>query len=65
MFVDKSVQARRLKICDGCDGSRWTYGAGLTCGLFMQPTKGEKPTCGCKLTWKTKIEGQRCPRGKW
>ena len=58
-------QKKRLEICNSCSSSQWTFGAGLTCGPFMRPQKGDEPTCGCKLTWKTSLPKSKCPQNKW
>lgn len=65
-LASKEKRAKRMLICLGCPSSRRSYGAGLTCGKFMAgDMKADPPTCGCKLSWKTSLEEQKCPQGKW
>ena len=56
----------RINICKKCPQVRLSKGIGLTCGVFLLPNyvEGGK-TCGCKLSWKAKIENQTCPQEKW
>lgn len=48
-IVSKEEQKRRLDICKGCE--------------FFKHGTCEK--CGCVTNFKTKLESENCPIGKW
>ena len=55
---------KRIEICKKCPAVRNSMGVGLTCGVFLLPDY-IPDTCGCKLSWKAKLENQSCPHKKW
>ena len=66
--ANKELKDKRIEICSKCSLSEYSAKIGVTCGRFLRPTyddKGEKLTCGCKLSWKTSLFSQKCPQKKW
>jgi hypothetical protein len=62
--VDQKIYEKRIANCKGCKSVRNTIGVGLTCGVFLLPNFIPK-TCGCKLSWKAKLQDHDCPQEKW
>ena len=60
----EDFKQERLSTCKSCPQSKYTWGIGLTCGVFL--LKNYIPeTCGCKLSWKANLKNQSCPQKKW
>lgn len=60
----REVYIYRINSCKKCPSARNSIGIGLTCGVFLLPNYIPK-TCGCKLSWKAKLQNQSCPQKKW
>jgi len=49
--VDKEAQLERIKICKKCK--------------YLSEDKKKCKVCGCFIVYKTKLESESCPKGKW
>lgn len=64
----REVIARRRAICHDCDKAlpcREGASEKCWCGPLWQSLRGDARTCGCRLRYKTQLQNESCPLGKW